>query len=253
MAPADRTQKLCSDASDAKDVELDVSDVLRAIGVPVSDSIAWTDILRRATQAIFNAQFDADKMPKRSELLEKFAKLEAAAMTVSRLVLDPMVLNAAPDLWNAFGSLEGLDVPGCMSRLLYLIESRRHLVQVGRGRVTSGPSYGHYGGRLLCAMVIIESWRRLRGRRPGSKNPKAQDACALLWRSAGGTQSEAVLHGEVERGASWERQLNEALKPGDLTPRRLPKRAPPRERNDHDRMQRFLSAQSALAEIFRGT
>lgn len=202
----------------------DVSGVLRALAGPKEvDVTALRELLQRAAQRIFEEERRAAAMPGRSELREKLEAIVSTANKLAKLVADPAVINAEPEIHEAFGGPEGLDVPMALVRLRRFAEAGMQRIPEGPGRTTTAPAYGRFGGQLLCACIIAEVWRCLYRRTPDSKTPRAQEACAALWQAAGERQSERVESGEVDEGAAWQRHLANVCRVAE--PRALTRRS----------------------------
>ena len=193
----------------------DVERVIELVRRDPTEGAALRQPLLRAAQAIFNADCEALAIPSRSELMEKLENLNTAAKVVGKLVLDPVILAIDPGIHETFGVTEGLDVPSAMARLIDIVERHTKRLDAAAGQkgpVTAAHLYGRHSARLLCATIVVESWRQLRGRPPAATKVRAQNACAELWRAAGGKPTEAVEQGNVcgGAGASWERHLKNA-------------------------------------------
>lgn len=195
----------------------DVAPVIALIQRNPAEGAALTQSLLRAAQAIFDADCAASAIPPRRALAQRLASLKEAAEVVATLVLDPSIQAVAPGIHETFGASEGLDVPSAMGRLVRVVQ--RQLKRLDKAQGQKGPKsaaslFGRHSPRLLCATVIVEAWRRLRGRRPAATTETAQLACAELWRAAGGRPTDAVKQGAVlgGEGASWERHLKHARK-----------------------------------------
>jgi hypothetical protein len=195
----------------------DVSRVLAAMVSPKKREVP-ADVqttLRRAVQVIFDAERRAGGMPRRAVLRRNLLKIETAAKTIARLVCDPSIVQVEPRLHGVFGppafDEAGLDVPGAMNRLVRLATRCRQRIRTGAGRANAGPSFGEYGGRELCALIIVQAWQRMHGRAPSPKNDHAQEACAALWEAAcQQPNSIKAKRGDVTEGAAWERHLKAA-------------------------------------------
>jgi hypothetical protein len=201
----------------------DVEPVLSLVQRDPTEGAALRRPLLRAAQAIFNAACEAQAIPRRRELVEKLKNLKIAAKVVAKLVLDPTILAIDPGIQETFGTPEGLDVSSAMARLIHIVD--RHTKRLNaaagqKGPMTAAHLYGRHSARLLCATVIVEAWRQLRGRPPAATTVGAQNACAELWRAAGGQRTEAVEQGNVcgGAGASWERHLKKARRPDPKRP-----------------------------------
>ena len=195
------------------DTAPDVSRVLKYLSAGKRDASCLKLQLEQAAHAVFDAEMEAEQMPRRSDLRGKLDEIEAAAETISRLVLDPAVLAAVPQLHQAFGASAGLDVtdvPGAMARLLHLTEKAKRRIRRGRGSVTTAQTFGRISSRLLCARIIVEAWRRLHNHSPSPNNEHAQLACAALWAAAGQKPSPGVRDGSRAEGTSWQRHLRDA-------------------------------------------
>jgi hypothetical protein len=136
---------------------LNVSGVLKALEGPKKRDVkALREPLERAAMRIFEEERRAGAMPPRSELRDKLDDIAATANKLAKLVIDPAVLNAEPEIYTAFGALEGLDVPMAMARLVKFAEDAMRQIPEGAGRTTAAPAYGRFGGQLLCACVIAQ-------------------------------------------------------------------------------------------------
>lgn len=197
------------------DTAPDVSRVLEYLSDRKHDANCLKPALESAARAVFEAELEAGQMPRRDDLRKKLEAIEAAAKTISKLVLHPAILATVPHLCQVFGPSVGFDVPdvlAAMNRLLRVIYQEKRRILHGRGRQTSARSFGRISSRTLCARVIVEAWRRVRGRFPGANNLRAQQACAALWVAAGQKSSDRAQSGDVVEGAAWQRHLRDARK-----------------------------------------
>jgi hypothetical protein len=166
--------------------------------------------LERCSEEIGRAAMTAEAMPRRRVLREKLATIANRANELRKLIRDPDIINSLQDRFiYAVGDDRGFNADIMLSRLSCLANEAMPLVEDGPGSQNSAPGLGYIDAKLLCASVIVQAWRQINGREPGSETGNAQLACAELWRAAGQKDLSKVEDSDVSAPA-WKRHLASA-------------------------------------------
>lgn len=218
------TDDLCEDAlgSSSKGESTTLNEILRGVPDPRLASLRtllsllncpasgpWLDAAGALAEVL--AITRKDELMTRLDAREALEQLASSAENIIALTDRADVLEALQALAPAGGSGPD-DVTGYeyLSALAGRAKTAAAGIRSGSGRDTLLAGFGYPTARLLCAAMVRSAWRRANGRTPGSKNPKALEACAALWRASGGEVSHRVENGETDEGGSWERHLRVA-------------------------------------------
>jgi hypothetical protein len=150
--------------------------------------------------------------PRREELRAKFTALAEAARETERLLADPALrhilsFRRAPKRalsldWQMRVQMRWMSA--CAMREARAIRS-------GKGRDIHVPIGGGLSAREICAAIVAVAWRRARGEEVRHTSGDAQQACAALWKIAGG-----IDRSWGNTPAGWRQHLEKAKQAADL-------------------------------------
>jgi hypothetical protein len=152
------------------------------------------------------------RSPTRAATRQKLKRVRRAADELGVLLNDPQIASLIPKNeppvpfreWPLPTAQQVRELSGSMSEWLSRIPG-------GAGSARLDDALGWPRGRLLCAVGIASFWEEMRGSLPGKRNHEALEACALVWRVAGGAPTRAAQAGDVDDRLSWERHMTEAV------------------------------------------
>lgn len=172
--------------------------------------------LVRTGDAIRDALVEDEGRPQRAAVRKKLDTLHRAAKTVASLLNDPD-LSGLLSHGQAHRRSDGRDItPGQMCTLADDTAWVRDTIPNNPGTNKLNDVIGVASGRLLCATAGIKFFELSKRLRPNKKNTSTQEFCALLWKAAGGTVSNAVRNGKVADMAVWERHIEGARNPTNI-------------------------------------
>lgn len=191
---------------------------LRLIGR--EDTEAWRLVVETMAAHIAAAIHEERKHVLRRDIRERCEDIAEAAGQLIRALTNSHGEQELIDAFAAFAPARAKG-PDDVSGLTYIAELKERAqkvaesIRAGPGKDTILATLGQPRSRQLCAAMVREVLHQTKGRAHGDKHPHALEACALLWKAAGGptptSQSSTDLSG------SWERHLKEARTDTDTT------------------------------------
>ena len=153
--------------------------------------------------------------PTRSEMRARLEQIREAAL----LLLDEVQASEIREFLDAspHGPME--NVAQLADQLVALITRSEEVGEAATianavGQAKRGPGKARPPGatppEAFCALIISETWRHVRGDRPGARNERAQEAAERYWRLAGGEASTEAN----EPYARWRSHFERARKDG---------------------------------------
>jgi hypothetical protein len=196
---------------------------------------AWTD----ATASLFGGATctTLKKARRLAELVRSALRVEAAAPgrlglrndlneiiratdMLTKLLTEQAISDMAPEVANALSDSH-VDTATVLSRVTRLAERRLSLLGIGAGQGKAPAAFGSPSPEIQCAAAVAEAWERS-GRSADNRNEGAQEACAALWRLAGGETSTRECGGGLD--GRWDRHLRTVARHAtDGEPRRRPR------------------------------
>jgi hypothetical protein len=149
----------------------------------------------------------------RAEMRQKLAALTNAARSILPSISDTRILEQLDDADGEPVSAEFLNAfANHLTGFAGLTERAAAAIREGGGR-DRAHAVNAVSARRLCAIVIYEAWRLVRGKAPAPGNATAQRAACGLWRMSGGPNKswgDDELQGWRKELRAIERQPDDA-------------------------------------------
>jgi hypothetical protein len=193
-----------------------------------SDPPSWlAEELWRWNRWLYRDRFVEETRPSRAQMRRTLLEVEEALFVVTE-ALESSWVREFLDV-SSHGPIFD---PERLARALEDLQDRATQARTGlatkAGVTRPGPGKARPEGmspRTLCAIMIWEAWKHVRGAAPGAKNRRAAKAAEAYWRAAGGEghhfgkEPLAIWRHHFKRAAAstakdfrteWRRHLNEA-------------------------------------------
>jgi hypothetical protein len=153
---------------------------------------AWLpEQLRKWTGSIFLDRWVEVKQPARAEMRSILRNVGGSAGLLLRALGSPPVrefLEAAPNgpiqnIGRLTHDLEDLVFRANQANRSTSLATSTGATKAGRGKAAPA---GAISPPIYCALIVMETWKFLRGAEPRPRNKKAAAAAEALWRAAGG-------------------------------------------------------------------